>query len=818
MRINRLYTTADTNVYSMFEYEKRDVRIEDHKTGKVVFEQQGVEVPKQWSQAATDILASKYFRRKGVPDNVESFKEYAIPQAEGGREHSIRQIVHRLVYTWMYFGMRNGLLKTTVDAQAYYDEMAYQLLSQMGAPNTPQWFNTGLGFVYGIYHPAQGQYFYVDELEKPGQVITAENIYERQQVSACFIQGLEDNMLGPDGIYDLLVKEARMFALGSGTGTNFSHLRGFGEPLSHGGSSSGLMSFLRIFDRSADSVKSGGKTRRAAKMVIVNADHPEIIDFINWKSREEDKALALIKAGYENHYEGEAYKTISGQNSNNSVRFTHKFFDHLSSGTPWPLVNRVDGKVFKEIAPDYLWDEVCKAAWRCADPGLQFHDTINEWHTAPEDGEIEASNPCSEYMYLNETSCNLASLRLAKFWSREKGFDIRGYLHACRIWTITLELSVSAGLFPSKGIALGTYNYRTLGLGVADLGGLLMKNGIPYDSKEGRAIGAALMAILTGEGYATSAEMAEVLGPYSRYKDNREHHLRVIRNHARAASGATEGYEELTILPQPLRHNDLPEDFRKLSTDANRVWSEAYNLGAQNGFRNAQVSVIAPTGTIGLLMDCDTLSTEPDFALKKFKKLAGGGSMVLVNQAVRDGLESLGYTDHIIDQILTYVGINGHLEGSLLQRDHLSVFDCSVNAPGSERFIHYMGHLEMMGALQPFVSGAISKTVNLPNTVTPELIGKVYTRARDLMIKAVALYRDGCKSSQPLNVEEKDEPTTLPTNEGRVFPPDTVGLITEEPSMMPFGTCPHCGLTSDAMIPAGTCKYCPQCGNSSGCS
>ena len=796
MKVERRFTTFAVSPYDMFEYELRDVIIKNGD--KVVFAQEGVEVPKQWSQQATDILASKYFRRKGMP--------------ESGHEWSVKQVVHRLARTWADYAAKLGYLQGSDDSEAYYDEMVYMLLNQMGAPNTPQWFNTGIGHVYGIQHPADGQYFYVDE--KTQEVVTAKSLYERQQVSACFIQTVEDSLFGHNSIYDLITKEARMFSLGSGTGTNFSKLRSAGEPLSHGGVSSGVMSFLRILDRSAESVKSGGKTRRAAKMVILNDDHPEIFEFVNWKSKEEDKAHALIAQGYDSHFEGEAYRTVSGQNSNNSVRISSKFLKAVEENSDWDLINRLDGSVNRTVKARELYAAIVDAAHRCADPGLQFNDIINDWHTCPEDGPQEASNPCSEYLFLSETSCNLASLRLTKFLKNGM-FQVKDYTHAINLWTLTLEISVACGLFPSRDIAIGTFNYRTLGLGFADLGGLLMRCGIPYDSPDGRSIAAALMSLMTAQCYKTSAIMAKEMGPYSRFQDNRSHHLNVVKNHMQCGMGIAP--KNLTVQPIPLRWSDLPMSFMPIADNGWAIWKEALELGIMYGYRNAQVTVLAPTGTIGLLMDCDTLSAEPDFSLKKFKKLSGGGTMSFVNQSVNDGLRMLGWSSLERHDALAYIDQHGHLEGYLkdfgcepITDEELKVFDCAVNAPGAKRYIHYMGHLEMMAALQPFISGGISKTVNVPNDTTPETIGKIYRKAYNMGIKCVALYRDGCKSSQPLNTTKE---VVLPQNEGRAFPPDITEFVAP---MVPWGSCTNCGTTSDQLVPAGVCKICPNCGTSTG--
>ncbi|HEX6332983.1 MAG TPA: adenosylcobalamin-dependent ribonucleoside-diphosphate reductase, partial [Flavisolibacter sp.] len=699
----------------------------------------------------------------------------------------------------------------------------------------------------------QGHY-YVDQVD--GKLKKSTSAYERPQPHACFILSVEDDLVNDGGIMDLWVREARIFKYGSGVGTNFSNLRGEGEKLSGGGTSSGLMSFLKIGDRAAGAIKSGGTTRRAAKMVCLDLDHPEIVSFINWKVEEEKKVGALISAGYSSDYEGEAYRTVSGQNSNNSVRIPNSFFEKLEKGEDWELTARSDGRVMKKVPSQELWKQIAYAAWRCADPGTQYNTTINEWHTCPEGGEIRASNPCSEYMFLDNTACNLASANLMKFYNfADSTFDVEGFEYVCRLWTTVLEISVLMAQFPSKEVAQLSYEYRTLGLGYANLGTLLMVSGIPYDSEKARAMAGSLTAIMTGIAYKTSAELAKAMGPFPRYEENREHMLRVMRNHRLAAYDA-DVYENLSVKPQGLRAQYCPDYLLKAACQA---WDEAVELGEKYGYRNAQATVIAPTGTIGLVMDCDTTGVEPDFALVKFKKLSGGGYFKIINQSVPVALKNLGYSDKETDAIIKYAVGSGTFAGAphinhqslsekgfiaeeinkldaavtaafeigfvfnvytlgeeclqrlgftpeqyfnfewsllealgftdaqieeandfvcgtmtvegapYLKEEHLPVFDCA-NKCGrkGERFIHAHGHIRMMAAAQPFISGAISKTINLPHEANVEEIADAYMLSWQLGLKACALYRDGSKLSQPLsNKSDKkkkaDEPVQQET-------------------------------------------------------
>ncbi len=882
MKIPRRFTTPDQDVYSTVDWVNRSSKI-TNADGSVVFEMNQVEVPKQWSQLATDIMVSKYFRKAGVPQFEEDGTPVVDEQGEPvtGPESSVRQVVHRLAGCWQAWGETHHYFDGVEDAKAFYDELVYMMLHQMAAPNSPQWFNTGLHWAYGISGPPQGHWVCHPDT---GESSTATDAYSHPQPHACFIQSVNDDLVNEGGIMDLWTREARLFKYGSGTGTNFSSLRGENEALSGGGRSSGLMSFLKIGDRAAGAIKSGGTTRRAAKMVCLDADHPDIESFVNWKVREELKVASMVEGlkhlspeqretaerlnlDLDYDFNGEAYASVSGQNSNNSVRLTNSFFQVLEADGYWHLSRRTDGEVAKSIKAKDLWDQITYAAWQCADPGLQYDTTINEWHTCTSSGRINASNPCSEYMFIDNTACNLASINVLTFFdSDSRIFDVDGFEHAINIWTIVLEISVLMASFPSRIIAEQSYNYRTLGLGFANLGAMLMQAGIPYDSEEGRAIAAAITAILTGRSYARSAEMARELSAFPGYAENSENMLRVIRNHRRAAYGVprdSDAYEGLHIKPLPINHELF--EYGKMSITngqsllhhATIAWDEALSLGEQHGYRNAQVTVIAPTGTIGLLMDCDTTGVEPDFSLVKFKKLAGGGYFKIANASLRPALKMLGYSQDERDDILRYVmgdlsldvelperlaeqattfreyllergysseelvqvenqlpqvfelnqaftawnipetvlteigldvdevranpafsglrelGFNDQeierlnreicgtqcIEGAPhIKDEHLPVFDCA-NRCGEvgKRFIKPEGHIRMMTAVQPFLSGAISKTINLPRESTVDDIAQMYKMSWDLGLKATALYRDGCKLSQPLNTKVDDE-------------------------------------------------------------
>lgn len=940
MRIERRHTTAGQSPYAGIEFRLTTSEIRN-PDGSVVFKLENVEVPTEWSQVASDVLAQKYFRKAGVAarlkkveeESVPSFLWRSVPDTEAlsqlpekeryVSELSAKQVFDRLAGCWTYWGWKGKYFSTDEDAQTFYDELRYMLAMQMVAPNSPQWFNTGLHWAYGIDGPGQGHY-YVDPFT--GKLTKSKSAYEHPQPHACFIQGVGDDLVNEGGIMDLWVREARLFKYGSGTGSNFSRLRGEGEKLSGGGRSSGLMSFLKIGDRAAGAIKSGGTTRRAAKMVVVDVDHPDIETYIDWKVKEEQKVAALVtgskinqkhlkavlkacvncegsgddcfdpeknpalrreiklarrslvpdnyikrviqfaKQGYKDiafdtydtDWDSEAYLTVSGQNSNNSVSLRDDFLRAVETDGDWNLTARTSKKVTKTLKARDLWEKIGYAAWASADPGLHFNTTMNDWHTCKASGDIRASNPCSEYMFLDDTACNLASANLLTFYNTEtKRFDVEGYEHLCRLWTLVLEISVMMAQFPSKAIAELSYEFRTLGLGYANIGGLLMTMGLPYDSKEGRAIAGALTAIMTGITYKTSAEMASELGTFPGYKKNAAHMLRVIRNHRRAAHGQSNGYEALSVNPVPLDLVSCPQS--DLVSHAQAAWDAALDLGEKHGYRNAQTTVIAPTGTIGLVMDCDTTGIEPDFALVKFKKLAGGGYFKIINRAVPAALRALGYRESEIAEIEAYavghgslanapginvttlkskgftdeaiakvekalptafdikfafnkwtfgedfirdqLGIgaeaiaapgfdllqavgftkreieaaNVHICGAMtvegaphLKAEHYPVFDCA-NPCGKigKRYLSVESHIRMMAAAQPFISGAISKTINMPNDATVEDCKSAYMLSWKLALKANALYRDGSKLSQPLNSQlisdDEDEDDAVET-------------------------------------------------------
>ncbi len=940
MRIERRYTKEGRSPYETIAFRKATSEIRN-PDGSVVFRLADFWVPEQMSQVAADILAQKYFRKAGVPARLRKVEEPTVPswlwrsvpdeaalaalpeEERFGGETDARQVFDRLAGTWTYWGWKGGYFSSEADARAFFDEMRYMLATQMAAPNSPQWFNTGLHWAYGIDGPGQGHYYVDPETRK---LVRSNSAYEHPQPHACFIQSVDDDLVNENGIMDLWVREARLFKYGSGTGSNFSKIRGENEPLSGGGKSSGLMSFLKVGDRAAGAIKSGGTTRRAAKMVVVDIDHPDIEDYINWKVVEEQKVAALVTGSrivakhlkavmaacvnceaeddscfdparnpalkrairaarkaevpdsaiqkvvqfarqgftsiefpiYDTDWDSEAYRTVSGQNSNNSVRVTDEFLKAVEQDGDWHLTARTDGKVVKTVRARDLWDQIGYAAWACADPGIQFHTTINDWHTCPNSGEIRASNPCSEYMFLDDTACNLASLNLLAFRGEDGRFDVASFEHAVRLWTMVLEISVLMAQFPSRQIASLSYLFRTLGLGFANIGGLLMASAIPYDSEEGRALCGAISAIMTGRAYATSAEMAAELGAFEGYGDNRAPMLRVIRNHRRAAHGAKDGYEGLATPPVPLDHKACPEP--GLAARAAAVWDEALALGEKHGFRNAQVTVLAPTGTIGLVMDCDTTGIEPDFALVKYKKLAGGGYFKIINRRVPEALRKLGYDEDTITAITDYAVGHGTLKGAPhinhetlrqkgftedkiaavegelasafdirfvfnqwtlgkdfcvdvlgipaerldkpdldllaemgftpeeieaaneyccgtmtlegapgLKTEHLPVFDCA-NPCGrkGKRFLSVESHIRMMAAAQPFISGAISKTINMPNTASVEDCKSAYMLSWRLGLKANALYRDGSKLSQPLQAQllaDDDEDAAAETAE-----------------------------------------------------
>jgi ribonucleoside-diphosphate reductase alpha chain len=919
MKIQRLFTESGKGPYEDIVWEKRKSEIRN-PDGRVIFSEETVIVPAFWSQIAADIMAQKYFRRAGVPaDRMYEWKKWAGsgPGREDpgdrlpadGAEHDARQVFHRLAFTWMDWGRKNGYFDGEEDGRAFYDETCYMLARQTAAPNSPQWFNTGLYAVYGIDGPAQGHYYF-DPAE--GKLRKSGGAYQRPQVHACYILSVEDDLVNEGGIMDLVTREARLFKYGSGTGSNFSRIRGLDEKLSGGGVSSGLMSFLKIGDRSAAAIKSGGTTRRAAKMVTLDADHPDVEKYVGWKAQEEHKVASMVtgSAIIKKHLEGikkalaafrgpdagrfdaeknhelaaalrnalsdrippgclyqllrrleqgegdldlpvfstawddEAYNTVSGQSSNNSLRVSDDFMKAVLEDGDWKLTGRTgeSGGAGRTVKARELWAGVARSSWACADPGLQYHTTINDWHTCPAGGDIRASNPCSEYMFLDDTACNLASINLTCFYDRKtRVFNVEAYLHAVRIWTMILEISVVMAQFPAPKIAELSYEYRTLGLGYANLGSLLLIMGLAYDSEEGRAVAGALSALLSGEAYAQSARMAAALGPFARFGENREAMLRVIRNHRRAAYNAPAAeYEGVHTVPQGINGAFCPAYLLEAAKEA---WDRALELGEAHGYRNAQVSAIAPTGTIGLLMDCDTTGVEPDFALVKFKKLAGGGYFKIINRSVPPALEALGYSGEAVDGIIAWAtgrktfagapGINADtlkargfgpeamaaaeeavktamgLEGvfspwilgkdfvektlgigeadwsrpgfSLLERlgfgaedieaaelyvcgtmglegapglkkEHYGVFDTATpSGKRGRRSISWTAHIGMMAAVQPFISGAISKTINMPNGADYEDVKGAYMLSWKSALKAVALYRDGSKLSQPLS-------------------------------------------------------------------
>jgi ribonucleoside-diphosphate reductase alpha chain len=847
VRVERHFTAAGSDPLDAVVYERRSSTI-TNPDGSIVFKMEGAEVPAAWSQLATDILISKYFRKAGLHGNKD----------EG--ETSVRQVVHRLAHTIRRAADDFGnYFATKADADAFEAELSHLLVHQYGAFNSPVWFNLGLWHEYGITGSG-GNWAWDGSTDA---VAETKNAYERPQCSACFIQAVKDDLMS---IYDLVKAEARLFKYGSGTGSNFSSIRGRQEKLSGGGTSSGLMSFLEVFDRAAGATKSGGTTRRAAKMVCLDMDHPEISDFINWKVREEKKAHALIAGGYSSDFNGEAYHTISGQNSNNSVRVTDEFMRAVEADGKWQTRFRTTGVICETLDAKDLWGQVARAAWGCADPGVQYDSTINKWHTCPNSGRINASNPCSEYMFLDDTACNLASVNLTKFQREDGWFDVEGYRHACRVFFMAQEILVDLSSYPTAGIAKNSHDYRPLGLGYANLGSLLMSQGVPYDSREGRAIAAALTAIMCGHAYKTSAEMAGSKGTFPGFAKNREPMLRVMRMHRDAAYAVD--------------RDACPVDLYRAACDD---WDEAVRIGEEHGYRNAQATVLAPTGTIGLLMDCDTTGIEPDFALVKFKKLAGGGYFKIVNQTVPRALRRLGYTEREMQEIVAFIsGTNTLLtaphinrrtlrekgftdaelakvelaipgvfdldsafaawvvgedtyerlgatkavrasgSGSAGQRgpfsllehlgftraqideasdvivgrmtiegaphlrdEHYAVFDCANRCGKSGvRFLAGMSHVRMMGAVQPFLSGAISKTVNLPSDATVDDVQSVYEEGWRLGLKAVALYRDGCKASQPLSTggERKKEDKTA-TSAAAAGTGDT---LTPDPLLAPM--------------------------------
>lgn len=754
-----LDNNKEKTVYDLFDWEKRDVLLKDYKSGRILTEMRDLEFPSFYSQNAVDIIASKYFRKAGVPGEL-------------GYENSMKQVAHRMVSFWADALIDDGLIDTDEERSIFYDEMVFGLLNQMYAPNSPQWFNTGLKQSYGI-SGGKNDLFYFDPVQR--KVVLSEDGYSRTQASACFILSVEDKLLGSHSISEQYVTETKLFKGGSGTGTNFSAIRGVGEKLSGGGVSSGLMSFLKGLDRNAGAIKSGGTTRRAAKMVCLDIDHPEIETFIMWKAKEEDKVRALAKMGYDADMDGEAYETVSGQNSNNSVRLTDEFMDKVMDLRNDPdqeitLRGRMDERVNRNVKVKDLWDKFNEAAWKSADPAPQFTDTFNAWHTCPagEDGEIGAhhnrlnsTNPCGEYAFLDDTSCNLASINLYKFYDAETNqFDVEGYSHIIGLSQLLLEGSIQWGQFPTEDIARKTYMFRTTGLGIANLASLLMALGMPYDSDEARTLAAALTGMITGKSYAVSAMMAEKAGPFEKYELNRPYMLRVIRNHARVAGALDSEYEGLHYIPYSVDHEKLEALGQEgLSDKLKSVWTDALSLGEAHGYRNAQVSVIAPTGTISFAMDCAATSLEPFFSHVVYKKLVGGGFMTIANPIISVALKNLGYSPEEIEDIMAYIGAeengmvkDGKIEGAPhLREEHYPIFDTANTCGTGKRYIHHMGHVLMVAALTPLVSGAISKTVNLPREATVEDFKDVVVLSWKTGVKGISLYRDGSKYAQPLN-------------------------------------------------------------------
>ena len=925
MRIDRVFTKDVADPYHGIAFEPRHCELRD-ADGEVNFVLDEAIFPAGWTQTACDVLARKYFRKAGIPaftapdpkdespdwlkrSIADQAKLDALPESERKTgESDARAVFDRLAGAWTWWGWKLDYFDSEDDARAFFDELRFMLAHQMAAPNSPQWFNTGLNWAYGVTGDAPG-HFAPDPVT--GEVRPVETGFARPQVHACFIQGLKDDLVGEGGIMDLWTREARLFKYGSGAGTNYSSLRGEGEPLSGGGESSGLISFLRVGDRAAGAIKSGGTTRRAAKMVVVDVDHPDIEDFIDWKVSEESKVAALVagskvlrrrlpailracincdgdaadcfdpaknaalkreiraarrdgvpegaiartlelaQQGVEDldlpdltvDWDSGAYATVAGQNANNSIRISDEFLASVEHDETFDLIRRTDGAVAKSIRARDLWNRMGRAAWTCADPGVQFSDTINAWHTCPEDGDIRASNPCSEYLFLDDTACNLASLNLVKFLDEDGGFDTAAFEHASRLWTTVLDISVSMASYPSKSIAERSWTYRTLGLGFANLGGLLMRSALPYDSDEGRAAGAAISALMGAASARASAEMAETLSPFPGFKKNRKAMLRVMKNHALAAAGEANlaAYDGLNIAPQPLDHQSCP--FGNVSARAAQLWGEVVEKGKKHGFRNAQFTAIAPTGTIGLVMDCDTTGVEPDYALVKYKTLAGGGAYKIVNDAIPAALQRLGYDDNEIADICAYAvgratlkgaptinheslrrkGFSDHeiqivekalksafdlrfvftpwqlgdgfckdvlslndeqiatpgfdllkaigytrdeiqqanvwacgamtVEGApFLKDEDLPVFDCASPCGRlSQRYLSTESHIRMCAAVQPYVSGGISKTINMPHSATIDDCSDAYSLSWRLGLKSNALYRDGSKLSQPLN-------------------------------------------------------------------
>ena len=731
MKIQRYFTKEATEkaVYQLFDWKTIDVVLKNHATGETLLEMKNLEFPGQYSQNACDIIAGKFFRKSGV-DKI-------------GHETSMKQTVSRMVNFWVGAMLDGGIINPDQE-QIVKDELTFMLLDQRFAPNSPQWFNTGLDMAYGIKGRSNGHFYF--DIQK-GEVVESDNSYTRTQGSACFIISIADSLVGDKSLTDTIVTESRLFKYGSGVGSNLSRIRGKNEKLSGGGKSSGLLSFLKVLDKNAGAIKSGGTTRRAAKMNVLDMNHPEILDYINWKAREEDKAAILGAAGYDTGIDGEAYDTVSGQNVNNSVRISDSFMKQMlyEKNREWQTIGRVDESVNQTITVDQLWEDIAQAAHRCGDPGVQFENTINAAHTCPagEDGQmgayhnqINASNPCSEYFFLDDTACNLASINVLKFYDAETGkFDIEGYCHAIFMIQLVLEATIHWGQFPTADIARKSHKFRTTGLGLTNMGALFMAMGLPYDSDRARNTGAALCGILTGQSYYASATMAKKVGAFECYEINKAPMLNVLKNQAKAAA-------------------DIG-DF-DLAAAAVKCWDNALKVGEQHGFRNAQVTCLAPTGTIAFAMDCDSTSSEPFFSHIAYKKLVGGGVMTTFNQVIPLGLKTLGYNSQQTDEILKYiVDGDGKIEGApYLESEHLPVFDTASKCGSGQRFISPEAHVKMVGALSPHLSGGISKTVNMPTEATPQDIKDIYELSWRLGVKAITVYRDGCKGAQPLSASK----------------------------------------------------------------
>jgi ribonucleoside-diphosphate reductase alpha chain len=902
LKIQKIFTKNCCDAYDNIKF-KNAQSVLKNLDGSVAKESAELIVPEHWSSIAIDVLARNYIRKKGISKHLKKVYEIGIPEwlqrsepdtthkYEDTQETDSRKVFDRLAGTWTYWGFKEGYFDSEQDARNYFDEMRYMLAMQYGAPNSPQWFNTGLHWAYGIAGAPQGHYYFDEIMQTIKQ---SQSAYERPQPHACFIQSVKDDLVNEGGIMDLFVKEARVFKYGSGSGTNFSNIRGAGESLSGGGVSSGLISFLRIGDTIGGCIQSGGTTRRAAKMVIVDIDHPDIEDFIKWKMNEEGKVidfvvgsrilsnyakqlisnyndkeklrnviesnkecipetytlrvLSMLESDWiidttetDMHWETGAYRNVFGQNSNNSVRVNDAFLNAIENNQEFNLINRCDGKIAKTVKAKDLWSQIAKASWACADPGVQYDTTINSWNTCANDDRIKASNPCSEYMFLDDTACNLASLNLSKFLDDDEQFNIENFKHACELWTITLELSIVMAQLNSPVMAQKTHDYRTLGLGYGNLGNLLIQLGIAYNSAEGRNTAAAITSLMQATAYATSVKLAKCKGPFTRYYANKEPMMRIMRNHARA-SGVEElgSYESLNIAPPKLNPQLCKIPY--IAEESQKTWRRALSEGEKYGFRNAQTTLIAPTGTIGMIMDFKTTGIEPQFAQVTLKQLAGGGYWKMINANLIKALKKLGYSEIQIQEINHYVvgegkfkttfenwlrqvgfdnqsieNVNASLKTAisisnifspkilgtelmnkfgiakeeyeksdfnLLQRlgakqseieemdhyvcghmtfegaphlrpEHLPVFDCAVAGGSGTRSISYQGHLKMMAAVQPFLSGAISKTVNLPWDVTPQDFENVHMLAWELGLKSVAVYRDNSKYSQAITTKSK---------------------------------------------------------------